>query len=312
MNVIIIGLGNQGRKRLAAAGRDVVAMVDPVAPDATARAIQDVPLPRFDAALVCTPDNVKVELLTYLLSHGKHVLVEKPLLIDADQAQRLKQLAQSSGAACYTAYNHRFEPHVMTLRRLLDQRIVGDVYLARGFYGNGTACDVKESLWRDHGLGVLSDLGSHLLDLALFWFGDAVGPFELWQGSRFENQAWDHVLFGAKGKPTLILEGSLLSWKNTFTVDVIGALGSAHIRGLCKWGPSTLTIRTRVLPSGRPQERIERIEQPDSTWRAEYAHFQQLCRTGVTTLDHDRWIATTLMEMARMTESVSTSTAAYR
>ena len=312
MNVVIIGLGNQGRKRLAVAGRDVVATVDPAAPEAQARAIQDIPLPRFEAALVCTPDDAKVELLAYLLSHGKHVLVEKPLLIDADQVQRLKRLAQSTGAACYTAYNHRFEPQVMALKQLLDERALGQVYLARCLYGNGTARDVRQSPWRDQGLGVLSDLGSHLLDLITCWFGEPSGPFALWSGDRFENRAWDHVVFGAAGRPTLVLEASLVSWQNTFRVDVIGELGSAHVDGLCKWGPSTLTIRTRVLPSGRPQERIERIEQLDSTWQVEYAHFQQLCRTGVTTLDHDRWIASTLMEMARMNESVSTSAAAYR
>ena len=32
-------------------------------------------------------------------------------------------------------------------------------------------------------------------------------------------------------------------WKNSFNLDVIGEKGSAHINGLCKWGPSTLEIR---------------------------------------------------------------------
>ena len=93
MKVVVVGLGIQGRKRLAVAGPDVVATVDPVAPGASHRAIEAVPLDSFDAALVCTPDQPKLELLRYLLTHRKHVLVEKPLLAqDAEPLQGLARL----------------------------------------------------------------------------------------------------------------------------------------------------------------------------------------------------------------------------
>ena len=78
--VVVVGLGVQGAKRRAVAGRDVVATVDPVHPDADYRALADVPLAAYDAALVCTPDDAKLELLAHLLANGKHLLVEKPLL----------------------------------------------------------------------------------------------------------------------------------------------------------------------------------------------------------------------------------------
>ena len=38
------------------------------------------------------------------------------------------------------------------------------------FYGNGTAFS-KESKWRDKDKGVLTDIGSHLIDICFFWFG---------------------------------------------------------------------------------------------------------------------------------------------
>lgn len=80
MKIAIVGLGIQGRKRMPFAGADLVATIDPVALDAQYRRIQDVPLGSYDAALVCTPDDAKLAILEYLLSNGKHVLVEKPLL----------------------------------------------------------------------------------------------------------------------------------------------------------------------------------------------------------------------------------------
>jgi predicted dehydrogenase len=86
--------------------------VDLVNPEAEYRAVEEVPLEDFDAALVCTPDEPKVEVLTYLLRNGKHVLVEKPLWAKDDQAlSDLEALARKSRVVCYTAYNHRFEPH---------------------------------------------------------------------------------------------------------------------------------------------------------------------------------------------------------
>ena len=172
MRCVVVGLGVQGRKRVAVAGADVVATVDPAVATATYRTIDQVPLDAYDAALVCTPDQTKGDLLSYLLAHGKHVLVEKPLL--AEEPGRLRELAQlaaSSGVVCYTAYNHRFEPHIAKLKAVVEAGTLGETYLVRGFYGNGTAMDVKGSSWRDQGLGVLGDLGSHLLDIVLYVLG---------------------------------------------------------------------------------------------------------------------------------------------
>ena len=281
MRVIIVGLGIQGRKRLAVAGSDAVASVDPVIADANCRSVQEIPLADYDAALVCTPDEAKIELLAYLLENGKHVLVEKPLLTaDGAALERLRALAQGSGAVCYTAYNHRFEPHFVRMQQLIASGALGKIYLCRMFYGNGTARDVRNSPWRDQAAGVLPDLGSHLLDTAMFWFGNLEAPFAVWSADRFENQAFDHITFGARGTPVLELEITLLSWRNHFTADIYGEKGSAHIESLCKWGPSVFTRRTRMLPSGRPPEEAVTLIQPDPTWAIEYEHFKKICASG--------------------------------
>ena len=54
MKVVVIGLGIQGKKRLAVAGSDAAATVDPFVPQADHKTIEEVPLDRYDAALVCT------------------------------------------------------------------------------------------------------------------------------------------------------------------------------------------------------------------------------------------------------------------
>ena len=300
MRTIIVGLGVQGAKRRAVAGQDVVATVDPVHPEADYRALADVPLAAYDAALVCTPDDAKLELLAHLLANGKHLLVEKPLLAPGNAAiEALAGVARAKRAVCYTAYNHRFEPHFVRMKEAIDSGRLGRIYSARLFYGNGTARLVRDSAWRDQGAGVLPDLGSHLLDTALFWFGKPAAPFDIHSCSRFENKSFDHFAFGSKSAPLLQFEMTLLSWRNHFYADVYAEKGSAHIQSLCKWGPSTFTLRERKLPSGRPHEDVVTLEQPDPTWALEYAHFKRLCANGQSNIDNDLWINGVLNDLTQ-------------
>lgn len=301
MKVIVVGYGVQGHKRFKVAGEDAVGIVDPVAPEANWRRLEDVPLDRFDAAIVCTPDTPKIELLRYLLERGKHVLVEKPLFAaNSDDLRALEALAQRTGALCITAYNHRFEPHFVRMHELLQSGQLGSVYRCHMFYGNGTARLVRNSAWRDTGDGVLGDLGSHLLDTVRFWFGDVGDHFRIVSAERFENRAPDHVVIAAEGRPQIELEMTLLSWRNHFTCDVFAEHGSAHIVSLCKWGPSSFIHRTRVLPSGRPPEVSEILVQDDPTWALEYAHFKQLCEARAETdLSNDIWLHRALARLGR-------------
>ena len=293
MRVIVVGLGVQGEKRRRVAGADCVATVDIDHADADYRSVEDVPLDSFDAALLCVPDAPKVELIRYLLTHCKHVLVEKPLWAEDGQAiQELETLARANETACYTAYNHRFEPHFVRMRDLISSGDLGQIYHCRIFYGNGTARLVRDSEWRDQGAGVLPDLGSHLLDTLDFWFDDRPETFELVSANRFENRAYDHVVLSGSGAGTVIqLEMTLLMWRNDFSCDVLAENGSAHIHSLCKWGPTTFTYRRRVLPSGRPPEESVTLVQDDPTWQAEYEHFRSLCAVAAPAdLSSDLWI----------------------
>jgi predicted dehydrogenase len=226
--------------------------------------------------------------------------VEKPLWAAREEdIERLGRLARERKAVCYTAYNHRFEPHYVRMRDVIASGVLGTLYHCRMFYGNGTARAVRESAWRDQGAGVLPDLGSHLLDTAAFWFGDLGDDFQVHFARCFENRAPDHVVVGSRStRPQLQLEMTLLSWRNHFTCDLFAERGSAHIRSLCKWGPSTFTLRTRILPSGRPPEESVTLTQDDPTWEAEYVHFRSLCaRAAPADVSRDRWLHSLLRDL---------------
>jgi scyllo-inositol 2-dehydrogenase (NADP+) len=293
MRVVITGLGVQGHKRRKIAGDDYVGSVDPVNHEADYRSLLDVPLDDYDAVLACVPDTVKAELVAHCIANGKHVLVEKPLLVSAERdLLDLEHRAREKATVIYTAYNHRFEPHYIRMRDLISSGALGRIYSCRMFYGNGTARLVRDSAWRDQGAGVLTDLGSHLLDTCRFWFGDIDEDFSVVSASNFENRAADHVIIANESmKPRIELEMTLLMWRNDFRCDVLAENGSAHISSLCKWGPTKFTHRIRTLPSGQPLEDAQILTREDPTWAAEYAHFKKLCELGAKAdLSNDLWL----------------------
>ncbi len=296
MRVVVAGLGVQGHKRRRVAGPDFVTEVDPRNMEARHRRIEEVPVDSYDAALLCVPDDAKIALLDYLVAHGKHALVEKPLFAGDAELARLESAARRAGVLVYTAYNHRVEPHFVRMRDAIRSGELGRLYHCRMFYGNGTARLVRDSEWRDAGAGVLPDLGSHLLDTLRFWFDGWDGRLELVGAERFENRSPDHVVLSARGaQPAVDLEMTLLNWRNHFYCDILAEKGSAHIRSLCKWGPSEFILRKRVLPSGRPPEQVVTLIQDDPTWQLEYDWFKQACASGQQTdLSTDRYIGRAL------------------
>jgi predicted dehydrogenase len=273
---VVVGMGVQGVKRRAIIGKSPCLTVDPSVTTSDYGRIQDVPLDSFDVVFLCTPDAAKWEIVEYCVIHGKHVLIEKPFTLEPTEYTKLSKLQETSGSTVYVAYNHRFEPHIVRVKELLEQGVLGKIYTVSLSYGNGTAELVRLSEWRDTGLGVVADLGSHLLDMIDFWWGLEERNIDFLDAKKIENGAYDHATFRVSGHPSIYAETTMLSWRNDFRCDIRGSEGSAHISSLCKWGPTSLTIRGRVRPSGRPDEHSTMLVEADPTWETEFQHFLNL------------------------------------
>ena len=133
--------------------------------------------------------------------------------------------------------------------------------------------------------------------------------FNLVSANAFENNAPDHVVFASEATtPKLEFEMTLLSWRNHFTADIFAEKGSAHIESLCKWGPSKLTHRERILPSGRPPETVTTLIKDDPTWALEYLRFKDQCLNGgETDLSNDIWLNGLLRELGKAAEARTAS-----
>ena len=301
MRVVIAGMGVQGQKRKRILGKEFKYSVDKFK-RADYRFIDQVPLEEYDVVIVCVPDDAKLKIIKFCLENKKHILIEKPFLIpNLKTAQYMEKKIKEKKIICYTAYNHRFEPHFKKMKELIDSKVLGKIYSCRMFYGNGTAKLVKRSNWRDKNFGIITDLGSHLIDTCLFWFGKKVKDFKLVSSRRFENKSPDHaILVSDSSLPKIELEMTYFMWKNYFSCDILAEKGSAHINSLCKWGPTVFTYRKRVYPSGKPKEKRQILIKSDPTWCAELKHFSKLISSKkITNFSKDIWIQNQLRKVNR-------------
>lgn len=292
----MVGYGNLGAKRRAVLGDRCVATVDPYNPAADYRSPEECDPSTYDAAILAVPNDVKGELLRFFLDRGKHVLVEKPLIVDRPTAEDLAGRAGRTGAIWYTSYNFRFEPNVVALKRHLEAGSIGRLYRVRMFYGNGTAGSIAGT-WRDSPLGVLEDMASHLVDLTGFLFGKFGCAFQVWERNAYELKGVDHCILATVDR-SVVIECSFLSWKNRWRIEIVGDQGALEMDGLTKWGCSELVLWRRRLPSGAPEQSREVASGPDPTWAADLVHFEEQALRGHTTCDNDLWISHTLQAAA--------------
>lgn len=110
-------------------------------------------LGRIDAVSVVVPTTLHFEIADFFLSHGIHVLVEKPMTATVDEAQQLIKTAERSGCVLQVGHLERFNPAVMALQEILDRPLFIESHRLAPFKPRGT--DV----------GVVMDLMIHDIDL---------------------------------------------------------------------------------------------------------------------------------------------------
>ncbi|HKJ91795.1 MAG TPA: Gfo/Idh/MocA family oxidoreductase, partial [Longimicrobiales bacterium] len=124
-----------------------------------------------DAVIICTPNHLHEAQAIQALAAGKHVLVERPLALDADGAARVVAAAEKHGRTLMVALNHRYRQDMLAVRPFVRNGELGDIYFARaGWYHR--KMPVKRQTWRHRratsGGGALMDLGIQALDACLW------------------------------------------------------------------------------------------------------------------------------------------------
>ena len=129
--------------------------------------------PKIDLVIVASPNTHHFYWAREALKAGKHVVVEKPFTITVAEADELILLAQKSQKVLTVYHNRRFTSDTKTVKKILDSGLLGNITDYETHFDRYRPAP-KTNAWREESLsgsGVFYDLGAHLIDQALFFFG---------------------------------------------------------------------------------------------------------------------------------------------
>ena len=130
-------------------------------------------LPEIDAVSVCTWNSAHAECSIMALNAGKHVLCEKPMALNAHEAEEMLNTAKKTGKKLMIGFVRRFGNDTAVVKDFIENDNLGEIYYAKTTYlrrnGNpgGWFGDKSRS-----GGGPLIDLGVHVIDLTRYLMGN--------------------------------------------------------------------------------------------------------------------------------------------
>ncbi len=235
----------------------------------------------LDALVICTPSHLHAEQAIAALSENKHVLVEKPLGLSADDAERVLQVADASGRVLFVAMNHRYRPDTAALKPFAEGGELGRIFLTRGAWLNRKMRLIRPT-WRHRrataGGGVVMDLGVQLLDLCLWMLGfppaySVCCHTHPGEGMEVEDTAALLVRMADSSCISLTMSWSLVAERDRHYMRVLGTRGSAAIQPLAvfKEMETGLIDVTPTITMGRENLYT-------ASYRQQLAHFVRAVR----------------------------------
>ena len=179
------------------------------------------------------PNNLHAEPSIAAAEAGKHVICEKPLGRDADEAYDTWRRVDAAGVKHMCAFNYRFVPAVRLARQIIEAGDLGEITHFRGAYLQEWGA-VDDEVWRFDkalaGSGALGDLGAHVIDLARYLVGEiesVAGITATFKPGRDVDDAFESVVTFAGGAVGTIEATRFASGrKNAFSWEINGTQGS--------------------------------------------------------------------------------------
>jgi predicted dehydrogenase len=293
MRVAIIGCGLIGQKRAKAIPPkgQVVICADLVMeraealartlPDAHATTDWEAAVQRadVDVAIVSATHDVLAKITFAAVEAGKHVLVEKPAALCAEELSPVIASAEKNRVRVKVGFNHRYHPALLKAKEIADSGSIGPLMFIRGRYGHGGRIGYEKE-WRANpaisGGGELIDQGMHLIDLSRWFLGDftevqGVSRTYFWN-MRVDDNAF--LLLQTPSRQVAWLHASWTEWKNLFSFEIFGQTGKLHIEGLGgSYGVERLSFYQMLPQMGPPETTIWEYPFPDESFRREWEDF---------------------------------------
>lgn len=129
--------------------------------------------PAIELVVITTPNDSHFSLAYAALQAGKHVIVEKPFTSTSFEASELIRIGRLHNKLVTIYHSRRFESDYLTIKEVIAGRRLGDIVEFESFFDRYRP-NPNPKKWKETpsaGIGLLYDLGSHLVDQALDLFG---------------------------------------------------------------------------------------------------------------------------------------------
>ncbi len=125
-----------------------------------------------ELVIITAPNDVHFSLAKQAIENGKHVIIEKPFVTNAEDGEALIKLAKENNRTLSVYHNRRWDGDFLTVKKLIEEKRIGEIKHFESHFDRFRP-EVRQR-WREQatdGGGILFDLGSHLIDQALELFG---------------------------------------------------------------------------------------------------------------------------------------------
>ena len=247
-----------------------------------------------EAVSVCTPNGLHAENTIAALEAGKHVLVEKPMAMNAKEGQRMLVAAKRSGKKLVVGFQHRFDPKSQMIRKQVESGALGKILYVRsqalrrrgipswGVFG-------RKDL---QGGGPMIDIGVHILEMSHYMMGtprpiSATGSIYTYLGNKKPAAAapwgpWDYKTYTVEDLAVGMIRfdnGAMLTIESSFAAHIEKDVWNVTIMG--ERGGASFDSASIFTDQGGYM--MNMTPQHIGTWdHFEYKmkHFVEVCRDG--------------------------------
>jgi UDP-N-acetyl-2-amino-2-deoxyglucuronate dehydrogenase len=195
--------------------------------------------PRVDFVDVCTFPDFRLQVVKLCAEIGKHVMVQKPIATNLDDASAMIDVAKAAGIQLGVMSQHRFDDSSLFLKRALEAGRLGKILQADAYVKWHRSDEyysrpIKGS-WATEGGGALINQGIHQVDVLLWLIGPVAELFGYWQlGATHKIESEDVVsaVLRYGSGATGVLQASTSIWPGyTERIEIHGERGTAIISG---------------------------------------------------------------------------------
>jgi predicted dehydrogenase len=217
--------------------------------------------PEIDAAIIALPTHLHLQCAIRTAEAGKDIFLEKPMARTVEEAKEIISVAQKHSVKLMIGYPLRFNKTFRTIKEKINNGLLGDVENAHATYvGSGPFFHRAEGYapvpvpewWFNKELtggGVLIDLGSHIINLLRWYFGE-ITDIKSYFGHRFNMDFEDSAICLAKfdSGTVAVINVGWFSQEYTLRIDLLGTVKSISVQH----SPSNkLLTAVQMLATGR-------------------------------------------------------------